>query len=376
MPFDERQLRALKAKLSERHIRTREEQGITLSYIEGWHAIAEANRIFGFDAWDREVISADCIWQDGRGAVKTCGYTVRIRIRVRVDGTIIFRDGSGAGYGRGPNLAEAHEKALKEAETDATKRALITFGNSFGLALYGKEKLRVRPISSRRGRPNKQFPSSWVLQGAEGETLSSHAKPEAFCADFKETIYSITTENTLHKTWARNLATLDHLRTSTPDLVTAKGDHYVEVLTRCYEHRSAKLKATRAETIAGPESNGTAVDSEVLREAIDKSELAIGVPKRIRDEAHRRFVAVQPCLICGRIPAQAHHLRFAQPRSMGSKVSDEWTVPLCVLHHRSLHDVGDEAGWWTEKGIDAKSEAERLWQESRRKMIDSAAIAN
>jgi hypothetical protein len=84
----------------------------------------------------------------------------------------------------------------------------------------------------------------------------------------------------------------------------------------------------------------------------------------VRDEAHRKYVASLPCLICGRAPCQAHHLRFAQPRSMGSKVSDEFTVPLCALHHRAIHDDGPEEKWWQERGIDPLKEAERLWRES------------
>jgi hypothetical protein len=75
-------------------------------------------------------------------------------------------------------------------------------------------------------------------------------------------------------------------------------------------------------------------------------------------------VASLPCVICGRAPCQAHHLRFAQPRSMGSKVSDEFTVPLCAIHHRALHDNGPEEKWWQERGIDPLKEAERLWRES------------
>jgi hypothetical protein len=75
---------------------------------------------------------------------------------------------------------------------------------------------------------------------------------------------------------------------------------------------------------------------------IDKSVLIIAEPKRLRDEAHLKFVASQPCLICGRQPSDSHHLRFAQPRTIGIKVSDEFTVPLCRGHHRQLHHVGNE----------------------------------
>jgi hypothetical protein len=73
---------------------------------------------------------------------------------------------------------------------------------------------------------------------------------------------------------------------------------------------------------------------------------------RLRDKEHRRFVSKQPCLVCGRIPAEPHHLRFAQPRALGRKVSDEFAVPLCRLHHRELHRHGTEAAWWGGVNID------------------------
>ncbi|MCH8937713.1 MAG: DUF968 domain-containing protein [Gemmatimonadetes bacterium] len=96
---------------------------------------------------------------------------------------------------------------------------------------------------------------------------------------------------------------------------------------------------------------------------IDKSALPISAPRRIRDKDHLRYVASQPCLVCGRSPGHAHHIRYAQPRAMGSKVSDEWTVPLCATHHRALHTVGDEEKWWKERQIDPIIHAEQLWRE-------------
>src|SRR4029077_20885146 len=86
-------------------------------------------------------------------------------------------------------------------------------------------------------------------------------------------------------------------------------------------------------------------------------------PRRLRDDQHLAFVAHLPCLICGRAPSHAHHLRFAQPRALGQKVSDEWVVPLCNLHHRALHGIGNEETWWAQHSIDALAEAQRLWRE-------------
>ena len=93
---------------------------------------------------------------------------------------------------------------------------------------------------------------------------------------------------------------------------------------------------------------------------------AIPKEKRIRSKEHLVFVAKQPCLVCGRRPAQAHHLRFAQKRAMALKVSDEYTVPLCSGHHDSLHRTGDERAWWARNGIlDPLKIAGRLWAASR-----------
>jgi hypothetical protein len=86
---------------------------------------------------------------------------------------------------------------------------------------------------------------------------------------------------------------------------------------------------------------------------------------RLRDKEHCKLVASQPCVICGRMPTEAHHIRFAQPRALGRKVSDEYTVPVCRLHHRELHDYGDEVSWWAGVGIDPLPIALELWRRSR-----------
>ena len=97
---------------------------------------------------------------------------------------------------------------------------------------------------------------------------------------------------------------------------------------------------------------------------VDKSQLVHPEPRRFRDRDHVKFVAKQPCLICGRRPCDAHHLRFAQHRALGRKVSDEFTVPLCRGHHREVHRCGDEAAWWKKTGIDPAVPARALWLES------------
>jgi hypothetical protein len=97
---------------------------------------------------------------------------------------------------------------------------------------------------------------------------------------------------------------------------------------------------------------------------MDKSVLLHPEPRRMRDREHVRFVSQQTCLVCGRRPCDAHHLRFAQNRALGRKVSDEFTVPLCRGHHREVHRHGDEAGWWQQLGLDPSVAARALWLET------------
>jgi hypothetical protein len=99
-------------------------------------------------------------------------------------------------------------------------------------------------------------------------------------------------------------------------------------------------------------------------ERVETSGLAHPEPRRIRDREHVKFVAGHPCLICGRRPADPHHLRFAQGRALGRKVSDEFTVPLCRGHHREVHRCGDEAAWWAKVGVEPLAVANALWRET------------
>jgi ERF superfamily len=98
---------------------------------------------------------------------------------------------------------------------------------------------------------------------------------------------------------------------------------------------------------------------------IDKSVLAVAAPRRYRNREHLRFVARQPCLVCGRKPSDPHHLRYAQPRALGRKPSDEFTVPLCRVHHRAVHRASDERVWWKESAIDPIKVARKLWKHTR-----------
>ena len=140
---------------------------------------------------------------------------------------------------------------------------------------------------------------------------------------------------------------------------------------RVEEAFEARLAAVAAHTAdvpakpAGPDRlDPPAAEKSLQSMGIDKTVLARPEPRRVRDREHVKSVARKPCLICGRQPSDAHHLRFAQSRALGRKVSDEFTVPLCRGHHREVHRCGDEAAWWKNAGVDPTITARGLWLET------------
>ena len=148
--FAAEQIAALAAPLDRSRISTREQGRGKVPYLQGWVVIAEANRIFGFDSWQRQTLFSRCAAQAersiGRDHKPGWGVTYIARVRITVHAGAhgpLIREGTGAGHGIDTDLGLAHESAIKEAETDAMKRALVTFGNPFGLALYDKSQRQV-----------------------------------------------------------------------------------------------------------------------------------------------------------------------------------------------------------------------------------------
>ena len=328
MGFSARQNIALKRNLDQRYVRTRSSHGRELSYIEGWYAISEANRIFGFDGWSRETLESKCVLgRENRGAYIAV-YIAKVRITVAVGGTTVIREGHGTGQGQGSSPGEVHDMALKAAETDATKRALATFGKPFGLALYGSGKTvpspntaASDPATSDQGRPRPQ------VQLPPDDTTPI-PRPSRYYGRRQDVV-------------TRDRAQSSRQRTLAPSTTTSI------------------VPAT----------------SDFVPSQIDKSVLTIAEPRRLRDKMHLRFVASKPCLVCGHQPCDPHHLRFAQPRALGLKVSDEFTVPLCRKHHHELHRAGNELAWWHNVHIKPLEIAKTLWDESRAMIVQVAAQA-
>jgi hypothetical protein len=166
-----------------------------------------------------------------------------------------------------------------------------------------------------------------------------------------------------------DLALWAHRRLPAKNTLTADDARAVEVAYR------AALDATSHEardehgqvTASKPEPRSTNPGNEIAKDNSQQSLAAKTVLPlrklvRRRNKVHLAFVAAQPCLVCQRSPCDAHHLKFAQPRTLGRKVSDEFTVPLCREHHRDLHRRGNEIAWWANVQIAPIEVAKELWQ--------------
>lgn len=351
MAFSNTQLRALKRALKTCNVRTRQAHGRELSYIEGWHAIAEANRIFGFDAWSRETIESKCVSsREARGAFHVV-YVAKVRISVRVEEQVIIREGFGTGEAQSATLGEAHDKAIKTAETDATKRALATFGKPFGLALYLGHKTKPRP-EENADRPDIERRRTLQRLGPNGRYYVPYSRvppidPE-LAAHNAARVQGNAPANDAAAPGAQNPPSTQSTETAPPPPISV-----------------TDLANTTALAPSSPKP-----DENELK----ATDLLLPRTPRRREPAHLRYVATQPCLVCGRTPSDAHHLRFAQPRALGRKVSDEFTVPLCRTHHRQLHHAGDEVQWWLDMEIDPSPIARSLWEEFQGKTPNTEQI--
>jgi hypothetical protein len=208
-----------------------------------------------------------------------------------------------------------------------------------------------------KGRNAAKPASSMVLEVDESVALRNRLMGEIEALRSQEAATS----------WAREALVAKNKLTSTD----------AKVLEDAFEQKMASFSSAEgAATIAnGDASSGSVSSSRESEEsnnndqhqptAIDKSVLAVSAPHRYRNKEHLRYITLQPCLVCARRPSDAHHLNFAQPRALGRKASDEFTVPLCRTHHRAAHRAGDERTWWNTMGIDPLRAARKLWKDTR-----------
>jgi hypothetical protein len=191
--FTEEQKKWLQAPLSSSHVTERTEAGRSYSYMESWKVLDEANRIFGFDGWDKQIIEMTQVMGEQRVVGRqnrngwAVGYVCKVRLTVRAGERVVSREGTGYGSGIHPDLGLAHEGAVKEAEADATKRAAISFGYQFGLALYDKQKTNVEDTDALPPPPRAHAihtqPTNQVI-GFNKPTLNQTARVPMPAIDF------------------------------------------------------------------------------------------------------------------------------------------------------------------------------------------------
>lgn len=263
MAFNDQTIRKLKAKLNGANVRTRDWQGRTLSYIEGWYALAEANRIFGFDGWSRETVELRCLSETKVVEGADCAYIAKVRISVKAGDDTVVREGTGAGYTQAASLAEAHALAAKEAETDATKRALSTFGNPFGLALYDRDRKGVR--KSKAPQPSRTL---WEIRDATGSVSARFTDTHACALALRQKLDRAETLIELDALWRGNQILVgelqQHLSKTDGAATNGTAAEYLD-LASAHQRRYTKLWARQAV-------------SPIDHEMIDKSRLGPGDP--------------------------------------------------------------------------------------------------
>jgi len=190
--FSAAQIAALSAPLDRALVSSREQGRSKVNYLQSWVVISEANRIFGFDGWQRQTLFSRCIAQaerligarsTGREQKSGWGVTYIARVRITVSAGchgLLIREGTGAGHGIDTDLGLAHESAIKEAETDAMKRALMTFGNPFGLALYDKSQRQMSGNGHQPSQGNGQQPIQ--RNGQDPARSQASHRPDTYAA--------------------------------------------------------------------------------------------------------------------------------------------------------------------------------------------------
>ena len=251
-PFNPKQLQELQEPLSSQAVKTRSQSGRNLSYIEGWYAISEANRIFGFDTWDQEIVELKCVSERERkiGRDQKAGWGVSYVASIRINVNGIKREGVGAGHGIDVDPGQAHESAIKEAATDAMKRALMTFGNQFGLALYDKEQRNVedKPLNlghvSESEKTAKKFIETLIVKmeqagiNSDGiKTLKAILKVAEF-EDVKEAVRP----KLLEKITPEYAAMLNVGQ-------NAKGEQVIQIVTKDIAQSTADLQKAADEVL-------------------------------------------------------------------------------------------------------------------------------
>jgi hypothetical protein len=204
-------------------------------------------------------------------------------------------------------------------------------------------------------RPTTEVASGTPWQSSERRARAERVRPPTLPPDASEKLCRQLISELEQLQDPEALASWAHRALSLKNQLSARDAEAVEAAFAARLGESAE--------VSGLEKRKAKRHGRRLRQSEPRSKKVnvIGKPVRERDRDHLRFVASQPCLVCGRTPSDPHHIKFAEHRAMGRRVSDRFTVPICRLHHRELHRRGDERVWWQKQGIDSLVVAASLW---------------
>jgi ERF superfamily len=257
--------------------------------------------------------------------------------------------------------------AVAETERPHRMGAALTYARRYTLftlvGIAGEDDLDAPDLIGSVPQTDKLSIESKSVGNGGLPTSSSHragrAKANRFKSPSPKSELSVVLSASLRAELLREIECLgltDDVALWAQRRLTAKNQLSAADAQQVEEAFAAKLAS-----IHPAEPRDQSVTEKAGISEVDKSVLA---PRRIRDRDHVRHVIKQPCLVCGRRPSDPHHLRFAQARALGRKVSDEFTVPLCRAHHREIHRCGDEGLWWRKTEIDPLAAARMLWLET------------
>jgi ERF superfamily len=272
----------------------------------------------------------------------------------------------------------ASPKRMGAALTYARRYALFALVGIAGEDDLDAPDLNVTEPPERA--PGKPLAAGRSLNGGQkrGSAAGLGVKPESYNHELKSRLSAVLRDQLLSQ--LKDLDSAENAALWARRIIPAKNtlnDRDAQQIENAFQEKLQLLQSS-IDSVDPHSTNESAIDritasaslpkpksrKQFTAQAIDKSDLPHPQPRRVRDKDHVRFVANQPCLVCGRMPTDPHHLRFAQHRALGRKVSDEFTVPLCRTHHRELHRQVDEPTWWMKFGIDPNSSARALWLKS------------
>jgi hypothetical protein len=260
--------------------------------------------------------------------------------------------------------------AISETAAPHRMGAALTYARRYGLftlvGIAGEDDLDAPDLTGPHSETGKNINGKTSGNRGQQSPLDRHVRGSTATESELPAILSASLTAELHRE-IEELGSPDDAALWAQRRLAAKNTLSAADAERVEQAFDAKLATFSTETADQPSVPRNAQQQRRIRprrrqsNRVDKTVLALPTLRRIRDREHVKSVAKQPCLICGRRPADAHHLRFAQSPALGHKVSDEFTVPLCRGHHREVHRCGDEAAWWNKIGIDPTASARALW---------------